>query len=306
MNSTIEQMAPRVKSRIISCIVVALSLLLGGTLASAQVFPPRQSQPAPGPGSSEQMPMPPAQALPPGGSPRPLTKTIPFVEILGDPTRAFVQIGNMTSPMDTNFQLGRALAGRITVEKFSHDLGNGKFMFLHVNGLSNPPIVSAEGPEVRLQFVIPVLVFKSYYNEYSADGDGKLGDVTAPNVTIDVYFTPAVDQRKLPTFQTARVVVTGEVKAPNKCMYFFDVIFPVNICNATGAYLKEIKSTIENGLREALLHPQSRARFEQAVWPYLRGELLMQAGLNPAGPSQVQIIEASFRGTEYAVGYLPR
>jgi len=252
------------------------------------------------------MPMQPAQAPPPAGPPGALTKTIPFVEILGDPTRAFIQIGNMNSPMDTNFQLGRSLAGRIAVEKFSDELGNGKFVFLHVNGLSNPPIVSTEGREVRLQFVIPVLVFKTYYHEYTADGDGKLGDVTAEKVTVDVYFTPTIDQRKLPTFQTARVVMTGEVKEPDKCMYFFDMIFPVNVCNATAAYFKEIKPAIENGLREMLLHPQTRMRFDQAIWPYLRGELLMQAGVNPAGPAQVQIFEAGFRGTDYMVSYVPR
>ncbi len=292
--------------RTLSCVVVAISVLLAGALASAQVFPPRQSQPVPAPGPSGQMPMQPAPAPPPAGPPGTLTRTIPFVEILGDPTRAFIQLGNMNSPMDTNFQLGRSLAGRIGVEKFTHELGNGKFVFLHVNGLSNPPIISTEGRELRLQFMIPVVVFKTYYNEYTADGDSKLGDVTAEKVTVDVYFTPTIDQRKLPTFQTVRVVMTGEIKEPDKCMYFFDMLFPVNVCNATAAYLKEIKPAIENGLREMLLHPQTRMRFDQAIWPYLRGELLMQAGVNPAGPAQVQIFEAGFHGTDYMVSYVPR
>jgi hypothetical protein len=235
-----------------------------------------------------------------------LVKSIPFAELLGDPTKAFLQIGNMRSPMDTNFQFGRALTGRVAVEKFTHELGNGKPVFLHVNGLSNPPVVSTEGQELRLRFTIPVLVFKTYYQDYTGEGDGKLGDLTAEAVTVDVYFTPTIDQRKLPTFQTARVVMMGEVKEAEKCMYFFDMLFPMNVCNAAAAYLKEIKPDLENGLREVLLHPQTRVRFEQALWLYLRGALLMQAGVNPAGPAQVQIVEASFRGLDYIVGYVPR
>lgn len=296
------------------CITAMVAgVLMVGALASAQVFPPRSAQQAPAPNQAPLIPsapgqvlMQPGQAPPPAGPPGVLVKSIPFGEILGDATKAFIQIGNMNSPMDTNYQLGRALGGRVAVEKLSSELGNGKFLFLHVNGLSNPPIVSTDGAEVRFQFVIPVLVFKTYYNEYSADGDGKLGDVTAEKVTVDVYFTPTIDQRRLPTFQTARVVMTGEVKEPDKCMYFFDVIFPVNICNASAAYLKEIKPAIENGLREMLLHSQTRMRFDQVIWPYLRGELLMQAGVNPAGPAQVQILDAGFRGTEYMVRYVLR
>lgn len=250
--------------------------------------------------------MPSAQMPPQGGPATPLVKSIPFAEIIGDATRAFIHIANMRGPVDTKFQLGRALGGQIPVEKFVDQLGNGKPVYIHVNGLSNPPIVSPAGQELRFQFVIPSLVFKTYYGDYSPEGDGKLGDLTAENVTVDVYFTPTIDQRKMPTFQTARVVVTGDVKEPGKCMYFFDVIFPVNVCNASSAYLKEIKPAIENGVREMLLHPQTRVRFDQALWPYLRGELLAQAGVNPAGPAQVQITEASFRGMEYVVGYLLR
>jgi len=287
-------------------VATAAGVLLAVVLASAQVFPPRQSQTAPMPGASGQAAIPPAQ-LPPQGVPAPrLVTSIPFAEIIGDATKAFIHIGNMRGPMDTNFQLGRALRGQIPVEKFVDQLGNGKPVYIHVNGLSNPPIVSSAGAELRFQFVIPSLVFKAYYGDYSPEGDGKLGDVTAENVTLDVYFTPTIDQRKMPTFQTARVVVTGDVKEPDKCMYFFDVIFPVNVCNASAAYLKEIKPVIENGVREMLLHPQTRVRFDQALWPYLRSELLMQAGLNPASPARVQILDASFRGLDYVVGYVPK
>lgn len=208
--------------------------------------------------------------------------------------------------METNFLLGRGLAGRIVLEKYVHEAGNGKPVILHVNGLSNPPIVSTEGSELHLQFVIPSLVFKTYYIDYSGEGDSKLGDVTAEKVTVDVYFAPTIDQHKLPTFQAARVVLTGEIKEPEKCTYFFDMIFPVNVCNLAREYMKTIKPAIENGLREGLLQPQTRVRFEQQVFQFLRAELLAQARINPASPAQVQITDASFQGTDYAVQYIPR
>jgi hypothetical protein len=252
------------------------------------------------------MPVQPAPPPQPSGPPGSLTATIAFGTLLGDPTKAFIQIGNMRSPMDTNFLLGRGLAGRITLEKYSSEAGNGKPVFLHVNGLSHPPIVSTEGQELRLQFVIPALVFKTYYMDYSPEGDGKLGDVTAEKVTVDVYFTPTIDQRKLPTYHAARVVLNGEVKEPEKCTYFFDVIFPVNVCSLAKEYLKTIKPGIEHGMREGLLQPQTRGQFEQAVWQFVRGELLMQAGINPASPAQPNIIQAQFQGTDYIVNFIPR
>ena len=286
-------------------------LLLHSGVVAAQVFPPRPSQPTPSspvpyPGQPGQMPMQPAPVPQPTGLPGSLAKTIPFVALLGDPTKAFIQIGNMRGPTDTNFFLGRGLAGRITLEKYIHEAGNGNPVVLHVNGLSNPPIVSTEGPELRLQFVIPSLVFKTYYKDYSGEGDGKLGDVTAEKVTVDVYFTPTIDQRKLPTYHAARVVLNGEIKEPEKCTYFFDVIFPVNVCGLAKEYLKTIKPTIENGLREGLLQPQTRGQFEQQIFQFIRSELLTQAGLNPMSRAQPQILQSSFQGTDYIVNFIPR
>ena len=101
-------------------------------------------------------------------------------------------------------------------------------------------------------------------------------------------------------------VICGLLKEPDKCTYWFDVIFPVNVCSLVKDYLKNIKPTVENGLREALQQPQTRMQFDQAVWQQLRGELLQQAGLNPATPAQVQIVEAGFRGTDYVVSFVPR
>ena len=120
-------------------------LLLYSGVAAAQVFPPRpQSQPAPSspvpnPGQPGQMSVQPAPPPQPSGPPGSLTSTIPFGALLGDPTKAFIQIGNMRTPMDTNFLLGRGLVGRITVDKYTSEAGNGKPVFLHVNGLSTPP-----------------------------------------------------------------------------------------------------------------------------------------------------------------------
>jgi hypothetical protein len=286
-------------------------LLLYSGVAAAQVFPPRPSRPTPSfpvpyPGQPGQMPMQPAPAPQPSGPPGSLAKTIPFIALLGDPTKAFIQIGNMRSPMDTNFLLGRGLAGRITLEKYIHEAGNGNPVVLHVNGLSNPPIVSTEGPELRLQFVIPSLIFKTYYKDYSAEGDGKLGDVTAENVTVDVYFMPTIDQRMLPTYHSTRVVLTGAIKEPEKCTYLFEIIFPVNVCSLANEYLKALKPAIENGLREGLLQPQTRGQFEQQVFQFIRAELLMKAGISPMSPAQAQILQSSFQGTDYLVNYIPK
>jgi hypothetical protein len=198
------------------------------------------------------------------------------------------------------------LTGRITLEKYIHEAGNGNPVVLHVNGLSNPPIVSTEGPELRLQFVIPSLVFKTYYKDYSGEGDGKLGDVTAEKVTVDVYFTPTIDQRKLPTYHAARVALNGEIKEPEKCTYFFEIVFPVNVCSLAKEYLKTIKPAIENGMREGLLQPQTRGQFEQQVFQFIRAELLIQAGLNPMSRAQAQILQSGFQGTDYLVNFLPR
>jgi hypothetical protein len=286
-------------------------LLLYGGVAAAQVFPPRPSQPTPSspvpyPGQPGQMSMQSGPAPQPSGPPGSLAKAIPFVALLGDPTKAFIQIGNMGGPMDTNFLLGRGLAGRIALKKHTHEAGNGKPVFLHVNGLSNPPIVSTEGLELRLQFVIPALVFKTYYMDYSGEGDGKLGDVTAEKVTVDVYFTPTIDQRMLPTYHAARVVMNGEIKEPEKCTYFFEIVFLVNVCSLAKDYLKTIKPSIENGLREGLLQPRTRGQFEQQVYQFIRAELLIQAGLNPMSQAHAQILQSSFQGTDYLVNFLPR
>src|SRR5512143_3629806 len=101
------------KSRRLSVLGIVAGLVLIASVGWAQVFPPRQPQPAPQPAPYQgQMP---AQPVMPstGGPPGTLTKSIPFANIIGDPTKSFIQIGNMRSPLDTNFALGRGLTGRI-------------------------------------------------------------------------------------------------------------------------------------------------------------------------------------------------
>ena len=146
--------------RISALFGVTAGLVLLSSLALAEVFPPRQPQPAPAPapipmpgqpgqfGQPGQMPGQPAMPQA-GGPPGMLSKTIPFAMIIGDPTKSFIQLGNMRSPFDTNFSLGRGLTGRLMLEKYTHEAGNGKKSYIHITGVSNPPIVTSEGAEVR-------------------------------------------------------------------------------------------------------------------------------------------------------------
>jgi hypothetical protein len=303
----------RIRTNFPPSAIVILTAVLAASDAWAQVFPPRQpqapAQPMPSQPVHPNAPStPPEQsAVPqPGVPPGSFTKTIPFAAILGDPTKSFIQIGNMRSPFDTNFSLGRGLAGRIALEKYTHEAGNGQKSYIHLSGVSNPPIVTPEGAEVRYQFVMPSLQFKTYYKDYSGEGDSALTDLVSERLLIDVFMLPTLDQRGLPTFQSLRIAVTGVVKEADKCTYFFDIIFPVNVCKISAEYFKQIQPALENGIREVLLQPQTRAQFDQQVFHFLRSELLSQAGISPMSPAQVHIISAEFRGTDYVVTYIPR
>ena len=44
---------------------------------------------------------------------------------------------------------------------------------------------------------------------------------------------------------------------------------------------------------------------DQVVWQALRTDLLKQAGINPMSPAQIQVIDASFRGTDYVSNTSP-
>jgi hypothetical protein len=297
------------RSFIVSCAGILTGVLLFGSNTDAQVFPPRQPHPVTPPpaGAPPNQPLQPAPLSPPAGPPGSFSRVIPFVAILGDPTKSFIQIGNMRSPVDTNFVLGRGLAGRVSLDKYTHEGGNGKRSFLHVHGTSNPPLVTTEANELKLHYVVPTLQFKTFYQEYTGEADNALTDVVAENVTIDVFLSPTVDQRRLPTFVSARVVVSGTIKEAEKCMHFFDVVFPVNVCKLAEEYFRQqVKPAIENGMHEILLQPQTRMQFEQQVYQFVRADLLAQAGLNPMSPAQVQILQANFHGTDYVAQYISR
>ena len=288
----------------------------------AQVFPPRQPAPQPQtvpqmspqaapsqPHALPQMTVPAPQQMPLAhpAQPQPLSKVMPFAMILGgDFTKSFVQLGNLRGPLDSQFVVGRSLAGYINLERFLSDVGNGNKALMHLTGLSNPPLVTSEGGEVRLQYVFPAIQFKAFYKDYSSEGDSAIPDVVTERAVLDLYVRPVIDPRGLPTYQSARIVFNAEIKEPEKCRVWFDVIFPVNVCDIAKDYIKQVKPAIENGMRDGLQHPQTRTQFEQALWPYLRAELLVAAGINPASPAQLQIMHAELRGTDYAVSYLPR
>lgn len=276
-----------------------------------QVFPPRtgpppspQQAPVPQPRPPAAMPQVPPQFSAP---PAPVMKTIPFTTLLGgDLSKAFIQITNLRSPLDSNFVIGQSLAGRFTVPPHVHDAANSAKVYLHVNGLSNPPIVKSEGNELHLEFHFPALQFKTYYKEYSTEGDQAVGDTTGDSAVIDLYLIPITNHQGFPTYQSARAVFRGALKPQDKCVFWFDMIFPLNVCDVTKDYLKNLGPAIENGMREAMLHPQTRSQFDQVVWQGLRANLLMQAGVNPMSPAQIQVVESSFSGTNYIVKYFPR
>ena len=303
---------------IVAGVLVAGSLALVAT-ALAQVFPPRSNTPSvpaqpnlPPPGQQPQV-MPqgqPPPGLPPAryqAPPSPLTKTIPLALLLGgDLSKSFVQLTNLRGQVDSNFTIGRSLAGRFTVPPYVHEASNGSRVYVHANGLSNPPVVKSEGTELHLEFHFPSLQFKTYYRDYSPEGDQAVGDTVGENAIVDIFIIPTTNQQGFPTYQAVRTGFRGGLKPQDKCVYWFDVLFPINICDVSKKYLESLANAIETGVREALSHPQTRTQFDQVVWQALRTDLLMQAGINPMSPAQIQVIEASFHGTDYVVKYLPR
>ena len=270
------------------------ALLVFAGVAQAQVFPPRTTQsPSPSP--------PTAQPAVPGA----LTQTVPLAAIMGDLTRSFVHLVNMQGPAESNYMIGRGLRGRLNLERRIRDIGNGSHAFLHVSGLSNPPQAAAQGSELRLRFVFPSVVLKTFHREYSAAGDSALADVTAEFV-LDVFLTPTADQRGLPAVQNVRVLFQSATKPAERCIHMLDLVYPVNVCALADEYLKDIKLAVEHGLREGLMHPQARQEFEQAVGETLRADLLARSGASAGGPARVDIVQAAFRGTDYVVSFVVR
>jgi hypothetical protein len=240
-------------------------------------------------------------------APAPLTRTIPLSVLLGaDLSKSFVQLTNLRGQVDSNFTIGRTLAGRFTVSPYVHEASNGARVFIHANGLSNPPVVKSEGNELHLEFHLPTLQLKTYYRDYSPEGDLAVGDTVGENAIVDIFILPTTNHLGFPTYQAVRAGFRGTLKPQDKCVYWFDVIFPINVCDISKRYLDTLGNSIETGVREALSHPQTRTQFDQIVWQTLRTDLLAQAGINPMSPAQIQVLEASFHGTDYVVKYLPR
>jgi hypothetical protein len=307
----------------VAFLAVGTSGILDSTYA--QVFPPRSStpsvpvpsppsQPAPqeAPGSNpapQQIPqgIVPEGQSPQASSPTPLLRTIPFATLLGgDLSKSFVQLTNLRSQVDSNFVIGQSLGGRFTVPPYVHEASNGSRVFVHVNAMSNPPMIKPERNELHLEFHFPTLQLKTYYKDYSPEGDQAVADTAGEDVIIDVYLVPATNHLGFPTYHSARAVFRGHLKSQDKCVYWFDLIFPINICDVSKKYLESLGSSIENGMREALHHSQTRNQFDQVVWQSLRADLLMQAGVNPMSPAQIMVFESAFHGTDYVVKYLPR
>lgn len=273
---------------------VAMSALMVAGSVHAQVFPPRPSQ----------QPQAPIQASAPPNTPAgTLTQTVPLAAILGDPTRSVIQLANMQGPTESTYVMGRALAGRLNIDRQVRDVGNGAKTYVHVSGISNPPQVAPQGNELRLRFAFPRLVFKTFYREYSAEGDGALPDLVAENALADVFVTPITDGRGLPAIQAVRVAFDAKVKSADRCMLLFDLVYPVNICGLVNEYMAGIKLAVENGIRDGMMHPQARADFERATLEFLRADLLARSGI---GGGQVDIVQASFRGTDYVVSFVAR
>jgi hypothetical protein len=296
------------KNHFLMIVGLSANVLLTSSLAWAQVFPPRQPQSPPitMPNPPSQMPAQPMSPPNPNSTPGMLTRSIPLITILGDPTKSFIQLGNMRSPFDSNFTFGRGLTGRIVLEKYTYEAGNGQKAYVHVSGVSNPAVMTMEGQEIRYQFLFPAIQFKTYYKDYSGEGDSALSDPVAEKVLVDVFLSPTIDQRRLPTYHSVRIAISGGLKEADKCTHFFDIIFPINVCKMAAEYFRQIHPALENGIREILLQPQTRVQFEQQVFQVVRADLLSKAGINPMSRAQVEIFQAELRGADYVVNYQPR
>ncbi|MFO0765411.1 MAG: hypothetical protein U0231_01165 [Nitrospiraceae bacterium] len=109
-------------------------------------------------------------------------------------------------------------------------------------------MVKSEGNELHLEFHFPSLQFKTYYRDYSPEGDQAVGDTVGENAIVDIFILPTTNQQGFPTYQAVRA---GMGTLPqDKCTYWFDVIFPI-ICEVSKKYLDTLGNAIETGVREA-------------------------------------------------------
>ena len=292
-----------------ACLLAAVLLTMPMPVR-AQFFPPRKPSPQTPTSPTPSTVVPQSQPAQPetGGGTQGQTKIVPFSSLMGgDFTKSFIEVSNLRSPMDSHFVLGPALQGHFMLDKHEVSVMNGQRAYFHLNGLSNPPVVSTVGTELRFQFTFPTITVKGYYKDYTPAGDSAMPDLLIDKGEVEIYLTPGINQQGLPIYQSARVVFIGSLRQPESCGVWFDVIFRLNVCDAVSTYLNQVKPAIQDGVRDAMHQQQTRMQFDQTAWQYLRTMLLTVPGLPPFPPhTQIQILDARFQGTDYSVRYMPR
>jgi len=228
----------------------------------------------------------------------PKVKTIPFIRLLGgDPTKASITVKNLKGPMEPSIIFGDGLSANFTIPRHTADSSSGQKIYVHVTGLSDPPKFGGEGDEFRLHFAFPSLQLKGYYKNYSPDGDNEISDVHIENAAVDIFLQPSVGPEWRPTFAQARVVFSGQLTEPKQCLTLVDVLYPVNVCTIMKEYFDQIKTLVENGLREAVQSREIRMQFDEGAWAKVKQEIGSQ--------EQVRVVSAVFRGTDFLIQYYP-
>lgn len=228
----------------------------------------------------------------------PKVQTIPFIRLLGgDPTKASITVKNLKGPTEPSILFGNELSANFTIPRHTADSTSGQKIYVHVTGLSDPPKFGSEGGEFRLHFAFPSLQLKGYYKNYSPDGDNEIADVQIQNAAVDIFLQPSVGPEWRPTFAQARVQFSGQLTEPKQCLTLVDVLYPVNVCSIMKEYYDQIKTLVENGLREALQGREIRFKFDQGAWAQVEREV--------GNMDNARIVSAVFRGTDFLIQYYP-
>ncbi len=278
-------------------VVMSLAVvMLSGGLVFAKNFPGSNASQG-----SEMVVQNVAPRLPESSRPQvapPKVKVIPFLRLLGgDPTKSSIALRNFKGPDEPTILFGEALVARFTLPRHSSDAASGQKIYVHVNGVSDPPRFATEGSEFRMHFVFPSLQLKGYYKNYSPDGDNDIPDVHIKNAAIDIYLQPSIGPQWRPTFAQARVVFNGQLTQPEQCFTLVDVLYPVNVCSVMNDYYDQIKTLVENGLREAIQDREIRYQFDLGAWSQVEREI--------GGSGHVRVVSAVFRGTDFMIQFYP-
>lgn len=281
-------------------IEIGLAVLVSGMLGVGQV----SGEIVPGTGVIQEREMV-AQSVPPRrpgasrpGVAPPKVKIIPFFRLLGgDPTKASIVLRNFKGPDEPTILFGDALTANFTLPRHSADATSGQKIYVHVNGLSDPPRFATEGSEFRMHFAFPSLQLNGYYKNYSPEGDNEIPDVQIQNAAIDIFLQPAIGPQWRPTFAQARVVFSGQLAPPEQCLTLVDVLYPVNVCNVMSEYYGRIKTLVEHGLREAIQAREIRYQFDLGAWAQVEREI--------GGSGQARVVSAVFRGTDFMIQFYP-